>query len=414
LLVAGKNIGGFAQQIGISSAAAKELLAEDPTKFAEKFASSLNGLAPDKLASKLDELKIGSQETIKVLGALGAGSERLATLQGVASDAFEKGTSLTKEYNTKNNNTAANIAKFKNVLESISIVFGQQLLPVINQVIGSVVPLAKTFGDWAANSPKLASNLVFVAEALGAIWLISKLVSFWTYASSVAMGVLGATSGIASIAIGSNAVAMGAYNMVAGVMTVVTWLLNSALVTMAVSVLAAALPIIAIVAAVLAVIYIFLYWDEICVWFSSQWTNFTNFLGTTWDSLVQWFEEFSFADFFQNIGASIIDFLLLPLKSVLFLLSKLPGKVGDLSKLGLDELSKATDLHVKSEENPLLDSPSVASQKATNQSIVTKQNTVKMDITDKGGNIGKVSSQGPLDIPIKTSSTTSSKNWNNK
>jgi len=411
-LVAGKNIGGFAQQMGITTKEAKNLLSTDPSKFATQFATSLNGLAPDKLATKLDGLKIGSQETIKVLGALGAGTERLTKLQKVSAKAFEDGTSLTNEYNTKNNNTAANIAKAKNNIEAFAITLGTQLLPIISQVINELKPTVKLFTDWVSSSPNLAKNLLYVAGALSSIWAISRLVSIWVYASSVAMGVFGAVSGTASIAIGANTIAMGAYNTMSAIMTGLTWLANSAFITLAVSILAATWPILAVIAAVLAIIYIFVYWDEICTWFSKQWTAFTGYLGKTWDNLTSWFENFSFVDFFQNIGASIVDFMLLPLKSVLKLASFLPGKVGEMAAMGLEKLKGMTDLHVKSEDKPALDSPFVANQKATNESLVTKQNNINLDIKDKGNNVSNVNSSGPLKIPIRTTSTTSSKNWN--
>lgn len=418
LLVAGKNIGGFAAQMGITVKEAKNLLETDPTEFATKFAGSLDGLAPDKLATKLDDLKIGSQETIKVLGALGVGTKRLTELQGESSKSFAEGTSLLKEYNTKNSNTAANIAKAKNNIQAFAITLGSQLLPIISKVIDEVRPLIQGFTQWASESPNLAIGITYVSIALGSLWAVSKLVTFWTYASSVAMGIMGAVSGAASIKIGANTVALAAYNLVTSIATGLTYAYGVAMAigTIAVQAFGVAIailtsPIFLIVAGVAAVIAIIMNWSSICTWFSTQWGTFTSFIGTTWGALTDWFSSFSFKDFFRDIGTAIMDFMLLPLRSVLKLLSYLPGKVGEMATTGLSDLNAMVALD--SQNKPALDSPAVANQKATNESIVTKQNTIDMNINDKGGNVSGVKSKGPLNIPIKTSSTTSSKNWGN-
>lgn len=164
LLVAGKNIAGFGTQMGVSSDAAKELLAQDPVEFMKKFSKSFEGMAPDVLAKKLDALGIGSQETIKVIGAISASTDRLTTLQGVANQAFAEGTSLQNEYNKKNATSAALWGIMKNNLHSASITIGQALLPVLTDLLQSITPMIKAFGTWAkAHKPMLGFILKIVA-----------------------------------------------------------------------------------------------------------------------------------------------------------------------------------------------------------------------------------------------------------
>jgi len=217
-----------------------------------------------------------------------------------------------------------------------------------------------------------------------------------TIANSIAMGVMGAATGTASIAIGSNAIALGAYNIVAGIMTGVTWLMNTALWATAAAVIAATWPILAIVAAVLAVVYIFLYWDEICAWFSKQWEKFTSWIGDLWDKLVSWFKDFSFEEFFKNIGKAIIDWMLLPLRGVLKLLSYLPGKVGDMSQKALDSINDMTgnlgislvgESKVAEDKAKVkrLDSPQEANAKVMQENRL--KGAVDINVKDKGNNL---------------------------
>src|SRR5690606_11476909 len=109
---------------------ARELLASSPTEFVKQFSESLKGLSAEDLAAVLDELKIGTQESIKVIGALGTNTERLTELQKLSNDAFAEGTSLQNEYNTKNQTTQAELAKLQNNFNNLAITVGSVLLPV--------------------------------------------------------------------------------------------------------------------------------------------------------------------------------------------------------------------------------------------------------------------------------------------
>jgi TP901 family phage tail tape measure protein len=178
LLVAGKEIDGFASQMKMSSAAAKALLAEDPTEFVKKFSTSFQGLAPEVLAQKLHGLKLGSQETIKVIGALGSGTARLTELQEIANKSFSEATSLQAEYEKKNATTAAQMAKLKNTVTALAIQVGNALLPIVNSLVESLGPIISKVTDWISRNPELTKTIVKIVAALGALALIISAVSF--------------------------------------------------------------------------------------------------------------------------------------------------------------------------------------------------------------------------------------------
>ena len=241
--------------------------------------------------------------------------------------------------------------------------------------------------------------------------IIASKVALFAY--NVVMGVNSAITQTNKRALIQNAVAQGAYRTAMLIGTAVTWLANSAFIALAISVIAATWPILAIIAAVLAVVYIFLYWDEIVAFFGKQFTKFTEMLGTAWDSITKFFQEFDFLDFFKGIGNALITFMLLPLKSMLFLLSQLPGKLGDLASVGLDKLNEMEanfNFDRTGDESGVLPNSGQASTQQNTETI--RDSNVRIDVRDKGGNVEKVYQDG-TDIPISMQNTVGVLNYGN-
>jgi len=168
LLVAGQKIDQFAGQMKMSSIEAKKLLSQNPTEFAKKFAVSFKGLKPEVLAQKLEKLGIGTQETIKVIGALGSNMDRLTELQKYSNDSFTKGTSLQNEYNTKNKTTAAQMAKLKNTVKALTLEIGKAMLPIVKSLADALLPVIRGISKWMKDNPKLTEMIVKVTAAVAA------------------------------------------------------------------------------------------------------------------------------------------------------------------------------------------------------------------------------------------------------
>lgn len=185
LLVAGREVGGFAKQMNITAKQAKELLANDPSEFASRFAKTFKGMAPDKMALALQNLKLGSQETIKVIGALSADQEnqatglaRLATLQNVANKAFAENNSLKAEAAKKEQTAAAQMAKLKNNMQALAITVGSALLPVINDLVAGIMPYIEAAANWIKNNKGLTATIVKVAAGAAALSFAISGISF--------------------------------------------------------------------------------------------------------------------------------------------------------------------------------------------------------------------------------------------
>lgn len=208
LLVAGERIGGFAKQMKISAGEAKALLAQNPTEFVKKFAASFNGVAPDKLAKILKKLGVGSQESIKVLGALASGTARVTELQNLSNKAFEEGTSLNAEYAKKNETTAAKLAIAKNNMQQFSIIIGTQLLPIVSELLMQITPIIQSFGTWIKQNPSFVKSLVEIIKwggiligVLYAFSFVMNIVNIVMYANPVGLIVLGIIALIAIIVV---------------------------------------------------------------------------------------------------------------------------------------------------------------------------------------------------------------------
>ena len=389
----------------LTNMASAKILPKDAIAVLKKYGVNTDLLTSKTvpLNEKLKEMSKISKDTTAMVQVFG--KENVGLAQGLLSNADKFGEMLT---NVNKSGAAMDMAKkntntFKFALEAIKTSFlntttatqsGNTALDMFKKILFGV-------GDNMDTVVTIGLSLVAAFVLMKAI-VIGTTIATALY--NIALGINTAITQSNKRAIIGNVVATNAYKVAMAISTGVTWLANSAFITLAVSILAATWPIMAIIAAVLAVVYIFLYWDEICAWFGKQWDNFTKMLGNAWDSLIDWFEEFSWKDFFIGIGQAIIDYMLLPLKSVLKLATFLPGKVGDLAQSGLDKLNEMTDLSVKAEGAGVLPSTGQSSSENIQKSVT--QNNLSIDIRDKGGNVGGVKQKKSNGgIPINMSNT---------
>lgn len=162
-------------------------------------------------------------------------------------------------------------------------------------------------------------------------------------------------------------------------------------------------PILLVIAAIAAIVAIFIYWDEIVAWFSKQWETFTNFISSLWAGIVTFFEEFSFVDFFRDIGQAIINWMLMPLKTVLKLVSLIPGSIGEAAKTGLDKLNEFTDLSKMFEtKKEVLQSPQEV--QAQNQQSEAGKFKGRLDINVNDPK-KQVTTESNFTVPVYVSST---------
>lgn len=100
----------------------------------------LEGMKGDQglfdIVDAMGEMHLNGQRATTVLGALANNVEMLKEQQSLANEAFQEGTSLTNEFNAKNESATAIQEKLKKRITETSVEIGQKLMPLSNEMIG--------------------------------------------------------------------------------------------------------------------------------------------------------------------------------------------------------------------------------------------------------------------------------------
>jgi tubulin-specific chaperone A len=220
---AGNDLPAFASQMKISASEAKNLFNTDSAKFFVDFSASLNGLPADEVAKKLKTLKLNSNEIQAVVGILASKQKDYNDMLSISNTQMEKGTSITEEYNTKNNNTKGQLAKLKNSLMVLAITIGTALLPVINSLVSSLMPYLQAMGKWMQRNKGLVTTIAKIVGAISAFSFALSGIAFVIGGVQKAIAVAGIAmrafnllfiaSPIGVFAVALGAVAVAAYSI---------------------------------------------------------------------------------------------------------------------------------------------------------------------------------------------------------
>ncbi|HUI32038.1 MAG TPA: phage tail tape measure protein [Dysgonamonadaceae bacterium] len=167
-----QNTDEYAKIAGMSIKDFTILMNTDANAAMLKFLKGLNGNNEglSVLGERLQDLEVGGARGVQALAALSANTELLEKRQETANKALEEGTSLANEYEIKNNNLAATIAKVEraiygafsskflvNTLASLIGGFGK-LIGVIEDAETAFKNETKATGESARSSLKLANE----------------------------------------------------------------------------------------------------------------------------------------------------------------------------------------------------------------------------------------------------------------
>jgi TP901 family phage tail tape measure protein len=203
LTVAGQNQQAFANQMGTSVEAFRELINESPNQMLIELSKSFSNMDNASTIKALKDMKLGSQESIKVILGLSGATDLLVSRQALAAKAMKEGLSLQTEFDIKNRTLQAEIDK----LTKKFVILGQR--------IGTAV--APMFMGLAA----IVDGLVTLFTALIKSPVGSFILQVTTF---VAMGAVawGAYSLILKpVAMGLKSVAMNALKVMASMMPLV-------------------------------------------------------------------------------------------------------------------------------------------------------------------------------------------------
>jgi TP901 family phage tail tape measure protein len=424
LLTASQNAPGFAKQIGISTKATRELLNTNPTEFLKKFAASLQGMDAGQFATISKDLKLADVGSIKVIGSLASGIDKLTEFQSISNNEFAKSTSLLSEYNVKNETTAAKLAMVKNNFEALSITIGTELIPIVIDLLKTVTPIIKKATDWVRENKELTKTFVKIAIGVAAMYVVSAcavgvalyskalilnntIQLLWGTAQAVNLALQGKTL----LFLEGNALAMGIYKTIMLVVTAAQWAWNAAMTANPIGLLI--VGIVAMIAIIALVIY---KWDE---WGAAVTTLFAFFMPgialiislvitfyKNWHMITQAFKGGGILNGLLAIGKVLLDVILNPLQQILELIAKVTGADWAASAAsGLKEFR--TDLGLNtgdvSQTVEAVNPERERQQAVSDRFEEISRQQLDVNINDPSGRATSRMGSGP--IPIKLSST---------
>ncbi len=140
-IVAGQESKAFADQIGITEKAFIDLLNNDPNEMLLRLAKSMKGLSNEQVVAALTRMKVGSQESIKVMSLLKDQTEFVVEQQKLMAEEFKKNTMLQEAFDARMKTFGATLDLAKKELNGLSAGVSNALLPAMTKLLEMVVKL---------------------------------------------------------------------------------------------------------------------------------------------------------------------------------------------------------------------------------------------------------------------------------
>lgn len=223
--------------------------------------------------------------------------------------------SVMSEFQNRTQTTAFKLAQLKAEFTVLAIEVGQQMIPILTDLINTVKPYIQQVLNWIKNNRETTSTIIKVTAALAglsfAVSGISFLVKGFTSVIWLMKGALFALKGIIWL------------------VEAAQWAWNIALTMNPIG--AIIMLVVALIAAIISIIY---YWDEwgrAFVAFSGPVGMIINLfqeLYENWDMIKKAFEMDGILGGFKALGQVILSGLLYPLQKVLEIVGYLPDWLG--------------------------------------------------------------------------------------
>ncbi len=177
----------FAQMAGMEVTKFAQLIKTDMNQALVEWFQNVNKLGDmSVLAGKFDELKMDGTRAVGVLSTLAGHIDQVVEAQRIASDAYEEGTSVIREYNIQNNTAAAELDKAKNRFANLTIVLGQKLMPVARHAVTAGAAGVKLLARIVEFTSSYRTTILATMAALAAFIVVEKahvvqqkLIAFW-------------------------------------------------------------------------------------------------------------------------------------------------------------------------------------------------------------------------------------------
>ncbi|MHA3788342.1 phage tail tape measure protein [Flavobacterium hauense] len=172
--IAARDIGAFSTVLQRPRAELEKLINTDPTEFFFQFAGALKDLDATQLAQVLDYLKLNDNEVKMVLGAASANVDLFREKIDLAGQSMSDATSLTTEYDLKNNNLAATLERLKKKV--VGWFTSDSVVAFLESAVNGLAKLIGAVEDSDGAMNMLRNTLVFTAKILSIV--VASLLSY--------------------------------------------------------------------------------------------------------------------------------------------------------------------------------------------------------------------------------------------
>ncbi len=177
----------FAQMAGMEVQKFAQLIKTDMNQALVEWFQHVNKLGDmSVLAGKFDELKMDGTRAVGVLSTLAGHIDQVVEAQRIATDAYEEGTSVIREFNVQNSTVAAELDKAKIRFANLTIVLGQKLMPVARHAVTAGAAGVKLLARIVDFTSSYRTTILATMAALAAFIVVEKahvvqqkLIAFW-------------------------------------------------------------------------------------------------------------------------------------------------------------------------------------------------------------------------------------------
>lgn len=159
----------FAGYAGMEVEKFSELLKKDANEAITTVLKSLHQSGGfDELVPMFKDMGLDGARAVQVLAAMAKNLGAVTEAQVLANEEFEKATSVTEEYRTKNNNLQAQLEKARKEFYNASVALGQSLNPIMlksTKIVTYLIKLLATHGKEIRNAAIAVAALTAVIKA---------------------------------------------------------------------------------------------------------------------------------------------------------------------------------------------------------------------------------------------------------
>ncbi len=162
---ASTNTGAFASVMKRSTGEVKALINENPVEFFLQFSQAMRGMSATDTAKTLKDLKINADGASSIIGAAANNTDRFRELLDLSNKSFREATSLTNEFNIKNNTLGAQMDKAKAAFHETALELGASLNPILLKSVNGTTYLIKALVElpkWLKENKGLITTLALV------------------------------------------------------------------------------------------------------------------------------------------------------------------------------------------------------------------------------------------------------------